>query len=574
MIKRLVEASDDTAVQRTRFSLDAVARYSCNALDEALASGPFDVVVVGSGMYGAYLAQELAQRGAGKQLRVLVLEAGPFLVSEHVQNLALIGLNVPDELLPAFDPGVARELVWGIPWRGNVPFTGLAFCVGGKSLYWGGWCPELTAGDLLRWPAAVAADLSALYPTLEREIGVTPGVDFIHGPLHDALKARFEAAAAAVSQLEDVAGSVNGVTDAPLAVQGSAPASGLFSFDKFSSAPLLVGAIRRDVAASGGADSARRLMLVPNTRALKLNVQGGRVHSVEVAEHGVRRTIPLSARGAVALCASAVESTRLALESFPTPLMGRNLMVHLRSDLTVRIKRSAFGPLPDLQTCALLVRGKQGARRFHLQVVGVGSRSGNPEESLFRMVPDIDLLEPLLGSLDSEWVTLVLRSVGETVGDRVSPVPRSGGSWIDLSPFEVDELGFRRAWVQLASDPADHDLWRAMEAASLVLAAKVAGAPSNIEYQHGHGWQQSPPDLSAPFPPWRRGLGSTYHESGTLWMGDDPSSSVTDSNARFHHVTNAYGCDQAVFPTVGSVNPVLTGLCLSRRLASHLANVL
>jgi choline dehydrogenase-like flavoprotein len=72
------------------------------------------------------------------------------------------------------------------------------------------------------------------------------------------------------------------------------------------------------------------------------------------------------------------------------------------------------------------------------------------------------------------------------------------------------------------------------------------------------------------FAPWRRGLGTTYHEAGTLWMGDDPASSVTDVFGRLHHMTNVYACDQSIFPTVASVNPVLTGLCLAQRLAAHL----
>ena len=55
-----------------------------------------------------------------------------------------------------------------------------------------------------------------------------------------------------------------------------------------------------------------------------------------------------------------------------------------------------------------------------------------------------------------------------------------------------------------------------------------------------------------------------------MWMGDDSSTSVTDTSGRFHHVRNAYACDQSLFPTVGSVNPVLTGLVLARRLADHL----
>ncbi len=53
-------------------------------------------------------------------------------------------------------------------------------------------------------------------------------------------------------------------------------------------------------------------------------------------------------------------------------------------------------------------------------------------------------------------------------------------------------------------------------------------------------------------------------------MGTDPTTSVTDPLGRFHHVSNAYCCDQAIFPTVGSANPVLTGLTLALRLAKQL----
>ena len=67
--------------------------------------------------------------------------------------------------------------------------------------------------------------------------------------------------------------------------------------------------------------------------------------------------------------------------------------------------------------------------------------------------------------------------------------------------------------------------------------------------------------------PQRDPLGSTYHEGGTLWMGTDPGTSVTDPNGAFHHVSNAYCTDQALFVTVGSVNPTLTGLTLTRKVS-------
>jgi choline dehydrogenase-like flavoprotein len=65
----------------------------------------------------------------------------------------------------------------------------------------------------------------------------------------------------------------------------------------------------------------------------------------------------------------------------------------------------------------------------------------------------------------------------------------------------------------------------------------------------------------------RDGLGTTYHEAGTLWMGTDPATSVTDTNGRFHHIANAFCADQSLFTTVGSVSPTLTGSVLARKVA-------
>ncbi|HVT15620.1 MAG TPA: family 16 glycoside hydrolase [Thermoanaerobaculia bacterium] len=68
----------------------------------------------------------------------------------------------------------------------------------------------------------------------------------------------------------------------------------------------------------------------------------------------------------------------------------------------------------------------------------------------------------------------------------------------------------------------------------------------------------------------RDGLGTTHHEAGPLAMGEDPNTSVIDSNGRFHRVDNAYAAGPALFPTIGSPNPMLTGVALARRLAEHL----
>lgn len=568
-LPNLIPAGGPVNVQSTTFSIDALGRYLCSTWDEATGSGgaPFSAVVIGAGMYGAYCATKIFRRHPGK--RILLLDAGRFLVSEHVQNLARIGLNVPAAISPGSDPGVARELVWGIPWRGNVEFPGLAYCTGGKSIYWGGWCPRLTAGDLQGWPNATAQYLGAHYTDVESETGVVPATDFISGDLLTVLQGEVSAAAATVPNIETGIG-VNGVQVAPLAVQGSPPASGLFSFDKYSALPLLIEAVREDVANSGLSDANRRLFLVPLAHAIKLHAANGTLHTLEVDVAGQRKYLQVAPQCAVILAASTIESTRLALHSFPTALMGRNLMAHVRSDFTVRVRRSALPPLPGhVQTAAMLVRGAVPAGRFHLQVTASTHVSGS-DELLFRMIPDLDNLNAQLANDDPNWVTITFRAIGEMTGDRNSAVPHTNASWMNLSPHEYDEYGVPRAYVHIQLGGTDFQVWQAMDQAALVLAQAVAKAPGNIEYLYDGGWKSQPFPLDRPFPEWHRGLGTTYHEAGTLWMGDAPANSVTNTIGRFHHISNAYACDQSVFPTVGSVNPVLTGLTLSRRLAESL----
>ena len=188
---------------------------------------------------------------------------------------------------------------------------------------------------------------------------------------------------------------------------------------------------------------------------------------------------------------------------------------------------------------------------------------------LLRMIPDNDILSAQLANHDPDWVTITFRGIGEMRGDRVSPVPNGTASWINLSPYEFDEYGAPRAYVHIVPNSGDLQVWQAMDQTALALAQAIAKGAGNIQYLYDGGWQSQPFPLSRPFPEWHRGLGTTYHESGTLWMGDNSATSVTNSIGRFHHISNAYACDQSLFPTVGSVNPVLTGLTLAQQIADH-----
>src|SRR3954454_20415678 len=143
--------------QQTDFSLDVLGRYVCNSLEEALlstdrsvdpAARPFDMVIIGGGSFGSVLASHLFTADASRSHRILVLEAGPFVYPEHVQNLP-----------PGFDGGP----VWSVPWiaEPSLNYQGLAYCLGGRSVLWGGWSPRLIDSEYDdSWPKEVKRDLN------------------------------------------------------------------------------------------------------------------------------------------------------------------------------------------------------------------------------------------------------------------------------------------------------------------------------------------------------------------------------------------------------------------------------
>src|SRR5258708_36004210 len=176
-----------------------------------------------------------------------------------------------------------QNLVGGHAWLCNQALPGLAYCSGGRAIFWGGWSPRLTAAGLgprpagqVPWPSDAVTYLNANYRAVETEMGVWPTDDFISkkSELVKGLRARFEAVM-----------DPKLVEDAPLAVQAQAPVSapGLFPFDKYSSTYLLFDAIRQDIEKHwrGNIHSWRRFMLPPRAQIVRLTTSGNRVTQIE-----------------------------------------------------------------------------------------------------------------------------------------------------------------------------------------------------------------------------------------------------------------------------------------------------
>jgi len=589
--------------QITDFTLDVLGRYICNGLDEALASAdtaahadarPFDLIVLGGGSFGSVLASHLLFNDTSRAHRILVLEAGPLALPEHTQNLP-----------PQLNPGE----VWGVPWNSNSPkswnqrFPGLAFCPGGRSLFWGGWSPYFIESELTAWPKAVRDDLTVggYLDTAAEQIGTNQTNDFVYGSLQEALqellfnglRARPTGQTALVGSrgtpmtAKQPKAQLLGELDAPLAVQSKSPRPGFFPFNKFNAMQLLIRASRSaqaeaEQSAVGGPaerDVKKRLMLVDRTKAIGLERQGGRITRV-VTNQG---TVDVPAGGHVFLGLGTVENTRLALATLPNAhgLIGRNLMAHLRSNVTIRLPRASLGAAlaghDELAVSALFVKGVHthsnggGVGHFHLQITasGVGAMGMDSEAELFKKIPDVDTLDQF-SDLTDEWVVMTLRGIGEMTGDKDSSDPMNRIDLDFLGQQGPYDYGRPRARVRLeADDPADPlkrnlAVWDAMDRATDEVALILAnGGP--IQYLGSGGWQNT-----APLPDARRDwLSSTHHESGTLWMGEDPSSSVTDIWGRLHESDNLHAVGPCVLPTIGSPNPMLSGVALARRTGDH-----
>jgi choline dehydrogenase-like flavoprotein len=601
----------------TAFSRDVIGRYVCNGLDEALRSTtgdpdarPFDFIVVGGGSFGPVLAARLARRDVTASHRILVLEAGPYTYPEHVQNLP---------------PDVSSAEVWGVPWNSDSPqswnqrFPGLAYCLGGRSVFWGGWSPYFIDSELPSppWPASVVNDLTqpvvregaAMVSYLEhaaKQIGTDATNDFVSGPLHvDVLRQRlFDGLTARPADpaltLTGNRGSLARVDDveAPLAVQSAGPRPGFFPFNKFNAVQLLVRAARlaqaeAEQSARGDVEAVarrKRFMIVPNCHVIRLDRVGRRITRV-VTNQGA---IDVPGTGHVFLAAGTIESTRLALRTLPNAngLIGRNLMAHLRSNLTIRIPRATLNEInpaliKELQVSALFVKGiyqhADGTPgHFHIQITasGVGKLDSGSEAELFKKIPNVDELDRFL-DLTDEFVVITLRGIGEIIGDRTSPNPQNRITLDWSGPQGPFDYGEPRALVRLEAGPRDATdprgdkdlrLWDAMDAASEEVALMLAkGDAAVLEYLQtpggGRAWWAGtlPPRDSR-----RDTLSSTHHEGGTLWMGDDPATSVTDAWGQFHEADNLHAVGPAVLPTLGSPNPMLSGVALARRTADHL----
>ena len=550
----------------------------------------FDVVIVGSGVAGALVADRMS----ANQYRVLVLEAGEGPVDgsrdELVARFASAQIKLPEAPYAApagVDPPLVQtplsiadpyfdQVVPGA-FRSNYERR-----VGGTTWHWLGNCPRHVPNDFsvrtnygvgVDWPLGYA-ELEQWYVDAEAELGVSGNHEQWDGLLGGYRSAPFpmtevwptysdQWVTAHLGQFE-----VDGVSIRPISTpqaRNSAPYQGRPACAGNSSCvPICPIQAKYDAtvhlkrATDAKADS-RRTPAVLRSHAVVTRVvigDDGQVSHVVYREwSGKRAGAEKTARGrAFVLAGNAIETPRLLLASSPEGVansstqVGSNLMDHLQGEVVCLTPEPVFGFRGPPTTSGIdgfrdgQFRSQHAPFRMSLGNDG-WPRTEAPGATLAALLNEKQFGKELQESLRDRMT----RQLRISYSTEVLPSPENKVSLSD----DTDAFGVPRPRIAFhLSDYNVRGFRRARVVAGLIFAklgASAISAGDDADSYYGAG-----------------------HIMGTTRMGADPASSVVDSDCRTHDHQNLFVVGSSVFPTSGTANPTLTIAALALRTATKI----
>jgi choline dehydrogenase-like flavoprotein len=312
-----------------------------------------------------------------------------------------------------------------------------------------------------------------------------------------------------------------------------------------------------------------------NARAFWLMNKGGSVGGVMYVDD--QRVHQTAYADAYVLAASPIESARLCLFS-RTPAggalgnasdeVGRNLMFHLQTIVSGFVPQRVHGQrgravTHGLSDCRGVEPGGEALRVFDVDgtpgvfpggVIEFGCPQGLAiTEDAGVIAFDLDQAGAALrfgiglknalrdGPLTQHLISLIMQA--EDAPQRTNRV--------DLDPVVKDVWGY--PVPRLPYKPHAFEIeTRKFYLPLLRQVLENAGA-SNVFLAPCDTLLRNPPTSS--------------HIMGTLRMGADPATSVTNPDGRFHDVENLYACDGGVFPTSSGFNPTMTIIAVAAKIA-------
>ena len=526
---------------------------------------PWDLIVIGSGASGGWVAKEAAERGA----RVLMLEAGRRLdpvadfpapdheggsrVSILTRVMAILKGQQVQARCMSFTPQTAHLFLND---RRN-PYTtgpGARFNwyrsrqVGGRLHLWGRNALRISDLDFKAaaadgfgdsWPVCYD-DLAPWYARVEEFLGVT-------------------GEAAGIPNLPD------GFYSGPHPLTGAERRLLAEMADKWPDRPATTCRIIHHMpdrmpppltaALATGRFELRSGAVVER---IETDAETGLATGVTYIDAGGRDRITVTARH-VAVAASTIESVRILLNSrggrHPAGLgnssgnLGRYLSDHLM------VFRA--GTLPEIEGMGPDHDPYDFGQQSGIYIPSFRNVGGNDGRGFLRGYA----LLGSVGRLEPGWFFM---AIGEVL-------PRADNR-VEIDPAKRDAWGIPVAKVTLTHSDNERAMIRDMNE-SLKEVSETFGLPddllgresliSKLAYKLAGPLVYTPEGALIP--------GSSIHETGGACMGDDPRRHVTDARNRLHDAPNVYVTDSASFPTNPFHNPGLTIMALSARAGAQIA---
>jgi choline dehydrogenase-like flavoprotein len=525
-----------------------------------------DVIIVGSGISGALLAAELSAAG----VKVAILEAGaPVDRANATQRFWDAAIKVPECPYPPSaeaDHPVSDDLDHWYRQVGPDKFKSTYLkVVGGTTWHWLGTCLRHVPNDFhlatsygrgLDWPVSYD-DLESFYGQAENEIGVSGDSGTSLGSPRSsaypmpAIPQTFldKAYAHALTGTGyDVRSTPQGRNSVE---RGERPAC----CGNASCIPICPVQAKYD--ATAHLALAEKSGTAVHVRTTATWVEIGPDRKVAAIRFKRRDGSEGSAAGKIfVLAAHAIETPRLLLnsrtETSPNGVanssdqVGRNLMDHPTQLSWARATAPVWPYRGPLSTSGIenlrdgAFRRERPAFRIEIGNDGWSWPTGAPVST----AADLARLGLRGKALDAALRDQASRHI--RVASLIEQLPDPQNR-VTLDPDERDSYGVPLPRIAYSLDAYVRDGLAAARDAH----AEIFGLLGATEVQH------------------RDGAEGAGHIIGTARMGNDPKSSVVDSELRSHDHPNLFILGSAVFPTSATANPTLTIAALSLRAAGH-----
>lgn len=480
-----------------------------------------DVVIIGSGVGGGVLAEQLTDLGRD----VLVLETGSYLFPTHAGNLPRLYQDQQWD-----GPPKVIKNIWSL-WNryrsdDDIEEVGSAYgpggqgyYLGGRGLFWGGYIPRMDNADFERWPVRLKRDLESKWYDKAEELLRKNTLDSDY---------QTQVLQGVENALNVGGGNDYEVMTLPMAIDNATALNRSCPSGVFSPVELLLEAALNPDKNKG------KLAVNLNHHVVKIEQQNNRAPSV-LARDMISRTLRRYRGRIIVLCAGSVGSARIALASNladPYRKIGQGITDH-------PIFYSHFRVPAD----SPFYRADAGAK--------VQFRHRNATSTVHRFIGFVDIgsemnqarfSDPELKAAFESWSSDFM--LAEVVFQMNSPLNEE--NWVGMSNGAFGP-------VRIANAPYSPDEFQEMSLLKQLIIDELEGA----ELSAGSGLTLN----------YVGGTGVVAHEVGSLRMGPN---GVVDEYLKFHAFENLYACDLSVFPNSPSANPTLTLAALALRLADHI----